>query len=277
MREKWINFLCMLSIATGLFLMGFALLFIYNIDLATKKLPERFSVSVFLEDGISSSSARDIMKKAKNHSAVKRVDYISKEDALNELKTVMKDADYILEGLDSNPLPSSIEIRLRKGSLSGASVTSLVKEMEKIEGVDDVQYGRKLLSIIQSVRKHSEGMGIVIVGALCAGVIFVCYSTVKILLYRKNDEIETLKLLGATKGFIKSPFVFEGSLLGLAGGVVSAVAMAGLYYFINFKLTAHFPLLEALSTPIELLQYAPLAGLIIGLAGAYIAVGKIKF
>jgi cell division transport system permease protein len=276
-REKWINFLCALSIATGLFLVSIALLFVYNVSIVTERLPERFSVTAFLDDGVSSLTAREIMKKAKGHSAVKAAAYISKDEALMDLKSIMEDSEYILEGLDSNPLPASIEIKLREGSMTSASVKALARELESIEGVDDVQYGEKLLSTIQSVKKHAEALGLAVVGLLCAGIIFVCYATMKILLYRKNDEIETLKLLGATKSFIKSPFIIEGAVIGLAGGAASMALLAALYYFVSTRLTAQFPVLGSLGVPLEIVYYTPLAGLLIGVTGAYIAVGKIKF
>jgi cell division transport system permease protein len=276
-REKWINFLCILTIATGLFLITLAVLFVHNIELATRKLPEKFSITVFLEEGLSSKQIQGIIRTIKSNSAVKKVKYISKEDALKELKTSLADAEYLLEGLDENPLPATIELGLRRSSVTGAAVENLLEELKSINGVSEVQYGRKLLSAIQTIKTNSEAIGFILISALSAGIVFVCYSTVKILFYRKKDEIETLKLLGATKGFIRAPFLIEGGVIGLIGGVISVAGMLSLYYPLYQRLTVSIPLLKAVSIPLGILPYPPIAGLVIGVVGALIAIGRIKF
>jgi cell division transport system permease protein len=276
-REKWINLLSALTIGTGLFLITFALFFFFNVQKVVSALPDRFSVTVFLDDGVDEDRSREIISQVKKNRSVKKVTYISKEEAIEELRTAMRDSDYILEGLSENPLPASLELRLRKGSVTGESVRGLAMQLRDIEGVADVDYGERLLSVIQSIRKHFGTLGAVIVGSLSAGILFVCYSTVKILLYRKNEEIETLKLLGATKWFIRSPFIIEGGLLGLTGGAASSLAMFLLYHFLYFRLLDTVPLLKAVSVPSVLLTYTPAAGLFIGLAGAFTALGRIRF
>jgi cell division transport system permease protein len=276
-REKWIHLLSVLSIATGLFLIALAFLFVHNVGLATRKLPERFSVMVFLDDGLSQEEVGEVVGSIRKMDVVKEAKYISKEAALEELRKSMKDADYILAGLEENPLPSSIELVLGKESVTGASVDALAAALKGMKGVAEVQYGKRLLSAIQTVKDNSEAIGAALIGALSAGLIFVCYSTVKILFYRKKDEIETLKLLGATKGFIKAPFLIEGGLMGLAGGGRSAALMSALQYAIHHRLAGSLPILTAVSVPQGVLHYQLAAGLLIGVAGAYIAVGRIKF
>jgi cell division transport system permease protein len=275
-REKWINLLCILTIGTGLFLISMALLFVHNINIAVGKMPERFSITVFLEEGLSDEQTRSIVKDVKQNSAVKQAIFISKDDAMEELKAIIKDPNYVLEGLDSNPLPASIEIKLREDSVTGESVNALATELRAVKGVGDVQYGMQLLSVIQAVKKNSRAMGFLLVAALSASVIFVCYSTVKILLYRKKSEMETLKLLGATIRFIKAPFIIEGGILGLAGGAVSVLCMLVLYYLVYYKMMDYLPLLGTIERPVDLLLFTPSAGMLIGMVGAYIAVGRVK-
>jgi cell division transport system permease protein len=276
-REKWINFLCILSIATGLFLVASAIIIVYNIDRAVVKLPERFSVAVFLEDGVTEDGARDIIREIKKDPSVRRAEYISSSDALKDLRAAMKDADYVLEGLDENPLPASLDVKLRKGSVTDESVRDLAVKLKGIKGVADVEYGKKLLSVIQSASKHSAMFSAVLVGSLVAGILFVCYSTVKILLYRKKEEIETLKLLGATKRFIRSPFIIEGGILGLLGGAISTAALILIYYLVFSRLAETMPVARAIGAPPELLAYTPVAGGLIGIVGAFIAMGRVRF
>lgn len=276
-REKWINFLCVLTIASGFFLIAMAYVFVSNAGSAARRLPERFSIMVFLSEGLSTEGIQDAVQSAGNLEGVMSARYISKEEALKELRVAMEDSDHVLEGLEDNPLPPSIELKLRESTVSEEAVRRLAEEIGEIEGVEEVQYGARLLSIIQSVTRYAEGMGLILITALCAGVLFVCYSTVKILFYRKQQEIETLKLLGATKGFIRAPFLIEGGVIGVMSGALCVVAMLSLHVFIYAKLADSFPLLKSLAVPPGLLVYPPLAGLVIGVAGAVMAIGKIRF
>ena len=276
-REKWINLLCTLTIATGLFLITLAFLFVHNIDLATKRLPERFSITVFLKDGLSPSGVRSVLGAVEQSPGVKHVRYISKEEALKELRDTMKDADYILEGLEENPLPASFELRLKRDSVTWESVKGLAEGLENISGVAEVQYGGKFLSALQAIKRNVAVLSFILIGALSAGIVFVCYSTVKILFYRKKDEIETLKFLGATKWFIRAPFLIEGGALGLAAGAVSTAGTLSLYYLVYHRLGDSLALMKALSIPDELLLYTPLTGLFAGVLGALAALGRIRF
>jgi len=276
-REKWINFLCTLAIATGLFIMALAFLLVFNLHLVAGKLPERFSMMVFLKEGLSPEQIHEAVEAVRKQDGVASLRFISREDALKELRTAMKDSDFVLEGLEENPLPASMEISLRESAVTGRRVPALAREILKVDGVDEVKYGARLLSLIQKARRYSDALGGLFLGVLAAAVVFVCYSTVKILFYRKKTEIETLKLLGATRWFIRSPFLIEGGLIGLAAGVLSALAMLALYSFVYLKLAGPFPLVKALAFPQGILLYPPAAGLFIGVAGATIAIGRLRF
>ncbi|GAB4388892.1 MAG: permease-like cell division protein FtsX [Thermodesulfovibrionales bacterium] len=276
-REKWVNVLTVLTIATGLFLISAAYLVVHNMDRATRRLPDRFSITVFLADGVGDQDARALASSIKGRDGVREVRYISREDALKELRGALKDAEYILEGLEENPLPASLEVGLRKESVNQSSVKALSMAIGKMDGVAEVRYGEDLLAAIQSVKRNSQALGLALITALSLGLVFVCYSTVKILFYRKRAEIDTLKLLGATKSFIKGPFLIEGGLLGLAGGALSSAVMLALYYALYYRLAASMPLVRSIAVPAEVFQLQPAAGLLIGITGAYIAVGKIRF
>ncbi len=161
--------------------------------------------------------------------------------------------------------------------MSEASVKAMAAALKGMEGVEGVQYGEKFLSAIQTVKAGAEGIGMLIMGALAAGVVFVCYSTVKILFYRKKDEIETLQLLGATKGFIRAPFVIEGSVIGLSSGILASAGFLALVWLARTRLDMTVPVLRTMAMPVELLIYLPPAGLLIGLLGSLIAIGRVKF
>ena len=250
---------------------------VYNIDLATKRLPARFSVMLYLDDGLSEQETESIIAQLKKNNAVEQARYIAKDKALEELKGVLKNADYILEGIDENPLPASIEIKLKKESINIASVKKVAAEIKKIKGIAEVEYGEQFLNSIHSIKGMAKAGSLSLIIIMSAGVIFVCYSTIKIAFYRRKEEIETFKLLGATRGFIRAPFVIEGSVLGIFGGIASAAAAFAFYYVLFYKVTATIPILKILVFPFETFPALPVAGLLLGIGGAVIALGRIRF
>jgi cell division transport system permease protein len=276
-HEKWINLLSMVTIAMGLLVIALVGSTIYNINLVARKLPEKFFVVAYLSDQLNEKDAQEIVGSLKKRSIIDRVSYISKDKALKELKASLKDADYILEGLDENPLPASIEIRFRKEAVGPSSIRQFVEDLKKVHGIEDVQYGEKFLLSIHSIKAGTERVGLILTIVMISGIIFICYSTVKILFYRRREEIETLKLLGATRGFIRTPFVIEGSVIGVVGGILSAIVVFGFYYGVFLKLSVTIPLIRAVVFPAEFFLFLPVIGLFLGISGSLIAMGRIRF
>lgn len=277
LHEKWINLLSIFTIATGLLFTAITMISIYNIHLLTQKLPDKFSIMAYLKDNISQDEIDNIINTARKNSIVDKVIHISKEQALKELKTTLKNTDYILEGLGGNPLPDTIEIKLKRESVSPENVRNLSISLKDIKGIDEVEYGEQFLSSIYSINMGIQTIGIVFIIIMSTGMIFVCYSTVKILFYRKNIEIETYKLLGATKGFIRAPFLIEGAVIGFGSGIICLIEIFLLYYMFFLKLSLSMPLFKAFIFPVNIGFILPLTGLFIGITGAIIAIGRIRY
>jgi len=276
LHEKWINLLSVLTIAVGLLFTVITILIVHNVDVATDRLPEKFSVMLYLNDNVSRQEVDNIVTTAQKDNAVEKVKFIPKDEALKELKTSLKDTE-ILDGLGENPLPDSIEIKFRGESIGPETVKSFTTRLKEIKGVHDIEYGEKFLSSIYSLRVGMKTVGVVLIIVLSAGMLFVCYSTVKILFYRKEREIETYKLLGATKGFIRSPFLIEGAVIGFSGGLLSLIGILLLYYLVVLRLSLTFPLFRFIIFPIDMSFVIPLTGLFLGITGAAIAIGRIRY
>ena len=276
-KDKWINVLSMLTIFAGLFIISLSFFIFYNIDTATRNLPEKFSMVIYLEDSLSQEKIEQVITSVKSKKSVSWVTFTSKEEAFKDLKATLKDSQYVLEGIDENPLPDSLEVKLRKDAMGSESVKQLAEEMKRIKGVSEVDYGEKFLSTLHNIKSSVRIVGIILAAILSTGIVFVCYSTVKILFYRRNEEIETFKLLGATKGFIRAPFLIEGAVIGLAGGVTSLVAMFFLYHFVVVKLAVSVPVFNAVLFPARIFLSLPLIGMVLGIFGATIALGRLKY
>lgn len=276
-KDKWINMLSMLTIFAGLFIISLGFFIFYNIDAATRNLPEKFSMVVYLDHGLSHEKIDQIISEVRTKKNVSTVKFIAKEEAFKELKSTLRNSQYILEGIDENPLPDSMEVKLRKDALASGSVRQLAEEIKKIKGVDEVDYGEKFLSVLQNIKNGVRIAGSIIASILSIGIVFVCYSTVKILFYRRNEEIETFKLLGATKWFIRAPFLIEGAVIGTVGGIISLTAMLLFYHLVLLKLAASVPVFHVLMFPSGMLFPLPFIGMLLGIFGAAAALGRLNY
>lgn len=276
-KEKWINFLSVLTVASSLLMLIFVFLFLYNTHVLVQKLPERFSMVVYLKNNISQDDTQTLFENFKKRKDIEVAKYNSKERALEDLKEKLGTSRFLLEGLDENPLSSSFELKLtKKAALTQSAVKKIHDEIIKMPGVDDVYYGEKVVSTFHLVQRSIQNSSIIIFFAITFGVVFVIYSTVKILFYRRTDEIETLKLLGATRSFIREPFLIEGGIIGLLGGALGVLGAFIFYIGITYRLSSVIPLLNKLAFPLEMLAALPVAGLVLGIIGSAIAIGRLK-
>ena len=217
-----------------------------------------------------------VMKK-ENH--VINVKYISKDTAFKELEKTLGENSSILTGFKENPLQSSFELKLINEVLSPSLIKQKAHQLEQLSGVEDVQYGEKWLA---SLNTMTRGMKIItgLIGSIIfTAVAFATYSTIKILFYRRADEIETLKLLGARRSFIRLPFLIEGIFVGISGGIISLLSLLVIYSFATAKIIDFLPSLKGIMVflPLEIYPAAPLAGAVMGLIGSFFAIGKIRY
>ena len=174
LREKWINLLSILTIASGLLIAALTALSLYNVNEIIKTLPAKVSMMLYLKDNLSKEKVAYIMDTVKKNVLVETADYISKDEALKELRTAFKDAPHVLEGLGENPLHDSIQIRLQREVANPETAKSFASEMSKLEGIEDIEYGEKFLSSLYTFGIGMRAVGAVFIIVMFGGVIFVC-------------------------------------------------------------------------------------------------------
>lgn len=276
-REKWINLLTVLAVATSLLIVTLMYFALFNIEQLTSSLPERFSISVYLKDGLSQEEVQALTAQIRKRQDVADVKYISKEQALEELKKSVSDIGAVLEGLQDNPLSSSLDVKLKQAYVSVASVRSISDNLKTLPGVDSVYNGEKIAETISQLKHAITNIGLAVFSLIAFGVIFVIYSSVKNLFYRKREDVEILKLLGASGAFIRLPFLMEGGTIGFVGGTLGMFGAYGCYYLLVTQLGELLPFVHSLIFPQEIAFALPLGGLFFGIFGALVAIGRIRF
>jgi cell division transport system permease protein len=271
--------LTILSIGIGLLILSSFVTITMNMDSLLKRWSKSFGLVVYLDDSMNREAENTLKAFFQNDPDIIEVKYVSKGEAVEELKIVLGSNARIIEELNENPLPSSFELKLKRELLNPSFVKQKAAQISNMTGIDEVQYGEKWLASLNTISRIMKLSAAFLGIAIFIAIIFITYNTIKIFFYRRNDEIETLKLLGATRGFIRLPFLIEGLIIGLIGGIIGSAALFGIHTLILVKGTEFMPAIRAMiiSFPLEVYLSVPLAGSVMSFMGSLIAVGKIKY
>jgi len=278
-HEKWINLLTLLSVSVSLLLLSAYLMVTLNVDFILKKWSRGFGVVIYLNEDLTDTEIETIKAILQDDPDILQLRYISKEEALKELEKTMGPDAPVLEQIEENPLPASFELKLKREIPDPAFVERKALEIKQIPGVEDVEYGEKWLSSLNTISQGMKVIAILLGGAIFIAVIFITYSTIKILFYRRIDEVETLKLLGATRTFIRLPFLIEGLFIGLSGGIVSSLILFGIDYFFTERLIQFMPAIRTIlmDMPVKAYMVVPFIGGMMSFIGSIFATGRIRY
>lgn len=214
-----------ISTALVLFLLGVAGLLIYNANQLSSLLRE-VTVSVYLHDSIENKEAMDILGYIEKQKYVQKVKFISKEDAALELQHEL--GKEFLDFVPNNPLPIVLEVTIKKDFFIADSVATVKANLMSHAQVKDVIYQKKLLD---EVSKNTEKISIVImifVVLLLFVSIFLINNTIRLIIYSKRFLINTMKLVGASTSFIRTPFLASSVWQGIISGIIAIVLLFGL-------------------------------------------------
>lgn len=229
----WRNFgmttASIVSITFVLIIFGIISLLVLNVEEIVHESGEKLQkIVVFLDDGLTEDQIQNLGKNFQNMEGVTKVDYTSKDQALEDMKDRLKGDEYILEGLPNNPLPVSFTLHL-KDLDNGYRVA---KQSEKMEGVYKVQYYNdlvnRMLKVYQGVRYG--GAGIITVLFIISMVLI--HNTIRIALQNRSKEIQIMRYVGANNYYIRGPFLVEGVLFGLFAGLLATLVLFFAYQFV---------------------------------------------
>jgi cell division transport system permease protein len=221
---------------------------------------------LFVETGSTDKEIEELKNKITKLEAVREIEYISKDNAAQRFQEEF--GQNVYEVLEFNPFPSSIIIHLNEGYLTPAAISKLKNRLELMANVDEVFYKKPLLEkidkYVQIVYIMAMLIGLVII-IIAIGLIF---NTIRLTIYARKDMIHIMRLIGATEGFIRKPFLVEGILQGFLGGILASLAI---YY--SMKLIQIYIYPYIISHPFIFVGLI-LFSMIIGLFSAYLSVGK---
>ncbi|MBP8976510.1 MAG: ABC transporter permease [Bacteroidetes bacterium] len=234
-RAKLSSTAAVITICISLLLLSlFAILFI-NAEAIVKELRNKVELEAFLVDQASDDDIARIKKMIEGIDGVQEVHFVSKEDAAKIFYEEFGEDIYKI--LNFNPLPASFKIYLKDGYKTTQRVYEIYYQIKALQGIDDVIYRKQLLELIDQRARGYLWMlfGIGIFVALSA--LLLVANTIRLAIYAKRDIIRTMKLIGATRRFIRTPFLIEGFLQGLLGGIIASAILYGVITYLEQALT----------------------------------------
>jgi len=232
-------------------------------------------ISVFLALNHSDAAVQMIKTALENNTAIKNFKFVSKEEALGQLQAIDTTKD-VLHSLERNPLPDAFFVEPSK--LDAESIENLKAALRKMDGVDEVIVDGAWIKRLNYLLLLSQKAMYVIAGLLTFALVAVIGNTIRMQIITQSAEIELSQLIGATKSFIRRPFLYAGALYGLIGGLFALLITFTVIFLFNQSLA---PLAAEYQTNFSL-TYPSLAtsivtcllSLVIGLISAYLAVSK---
>ena len=218
-----------ISISVALFLFGLFSFIIYNIKNVSDNFKESLIMSIYLDEKANKVDINQLKNSLLYSNYIKKLDFISKNEAVSIMKTEFGE-DFINE-LGYNPLVNSFDVNLVSNYVKTNSIDSLAKIIKNKTIVNDIQYDNDLVSIMNSNIKKLSVWIIPITIILMIISILIINSSIKLSIYSKRFTIKTMQLVGATKQFIRKPFIIKNITLGLYSSIISIIL---LYLIINY-------------------------------------------
>jgi cell division transport system permease protein len=273
------NLVSLAIIIFSLFTFGLFVLTAENLNELIGRWTENVRISVFLTKGADRAAVSHLESTIKVSPVVAKYEYVTEQDALFRFQEYYPGMKQLTMDLETNPFPSSFEITIRKEFQNQASVEELVALLRNAKYVQDVEYDQEWIDRIQFMVRIVQMIGLFFGGILMFTAIFSIGNVIKLMVLSRKDEIEIMRLVGATNGFIKGPFVTEGILQGLLGGA----AAVGCLYLIYILIVSKISELNAPFFSTEVLQFLSpntmlvmiVGGMIVGFLGSFFSLGRL--
>jgi len=224
-------FSIVLSIGLVLFLLGLLGLLVLNSKKVTDHFKERIALTVYFKEGAKKVEVNQLTKTLKLNEAVKKTIYISKETAAKQHSADIGE-DFI-EFLGTNPLQNSLDIYLNAEYVSQEQIEDFVATINAKKFVDEVSFDKPLINLLNNNIKKISFWVLVICGICTLIAILLINNSIRLSVYAKRFTIKTMQMVGATKSFIRMPFIWLNLKLGIIGGLIALAGMAVVLYYLD--------------------------------------------
>jgi cell division transport system permease protein len=271
-RAPLLSVLSVTTIAFSLFTVGLFGLVAVNLREALRGIEERVEIVAYIFRGTPAETIAIATQDIAAFPEVSDVSYVSEEEALRQARAELVEFRDAYRDLQVNPLPASIEVRMKDGHRDAATVGRVAQRLRGFGFIDDVRFGREWVQKLDHLRNLTGLVGLVIGLAFAAVAVVIIGVTIRLTILQRAREISIMRLVGATNWFIRGPFLLEGALKGLLGGLLSLVlCYAG---YLLFRDNSGGTLSGLIFFQQGQMVLIIVFGVLLGLGGSLVSVGR---
>ncbi|MEI6669675.1 MAG: ABC transporter permease [Acidobacteriota bacterium] len=279
-RQRGSAALSIVTIAAAAMVVGGFLLATFNLERLVARWSASAEVSIYLRDDITQQQRVELNRLLLESAVVASREFVSKSDALVRFTRDFPDVSAGLDGAADNPLPASIDLRLKPQGAAAGAVEALVERVQPMPGVADVRFDRRWLARLTSMIQAVRWIGWVLGGVLVLAAVITVATVVRLALHARREEIAIMQLVGAPIGLLRGPLVTEGVLHGGGGAVVALGALYVAFVVVRSQIE------QALPAAVEhdLIAFLPIGitgailvgGMAVGCLGGWLASREVR-
>jgi len=244
LRSSYISVI--ISISLVLFLLGFLGLLVINTKKVSNYFKEKAAITLFLNNDVKLEGIKKLQRSIDKEVFTRSTQYISKEDAAGIYKE--ENGEDFMDFLGYNPLQNSIDIFVKADYVTPEKMVEIETKYAANQFVSDVSYDKPLIGLLTKNVKRISFFILLFSGLASLIVVVLINSSIRLSVYAKRFTIKTMQMVGATKHYIRKPFVWRSIKLGIFGAIVALIELSILVYYLNYN----FPEFGFMNNPIEL-------------------------
>jgi cell division transport system permease protein len=267
-RAPLLTGLSVAMIGLSLFVLGLFGVAAYNIQIVLDQVESRVEVVGYLRDDAGADQVDALRAELDAMPHVRDVVHISRRQALELARVQLRDFESVFMDLEGNPFPASIEITLHPGQRTADAVHEIVAAVAAYPFVEDVRYGQDWLEKVYLLRRVAAASALVVGGAFAAVAALIIGAAIRLAIFARREEIAIMRLVGATNGFIRRPFLLEGLVAGALGALVALPAT-----YLVFKLLSD-AVVDLVWLPDSWILFGMFLGAAFGMAASAVSVRR---
>jgi cell division transport system permease protein len=275
-RSRLMNALSVGTIGISLFVLGAFLIVAGSLSAVVDRWAEKVQVTFYLEDGLEEHIRRSLETQLREHAAVESVELVTRAQALDRFQKLFRDLATLPDDLGQNPFPASLEVTLKPAHHTRADVAGLADAFAKAPGVHEVHYDLLWIDRLSTALRLVRGVGALLGGILVSAALFTISNVIRLTVYARQDELDIMRLVGATPAYIKGPFVVEGMIQGGLGGLLAALLLGFALRVLAADTSAAAELMGRVEVVVsgQLIFTLIAGGMAVGIAGSIVSLGR---
>jgi cell division transport system permease protein len=276
-RSRLVNAVSIGTIAVSLFVLGAFLTVASALSGLVTRWTDTVQVIVYLDDSVEQRVLDSLANRLREDPAVASLDLVTREQALARFRGMFRDLSSLPEDLGENPFPASLEVTLRPSAQAPGDVKRLAQAFTGVPGVREIQYDLLWIERLSTGVRLVRVVGAFLGGILVLAAVFTISNVIRLTIYAREDELDIMRLVGATRAYVKGPFVTEGVIQGGLGGILASLLLWSALAWLSRDLATSDLLPHAslaLSPAIAGLLVA--GGMAVGLAGSLMSLSRLE-